>query len=625
MKQLKWVILAAVILFFGLVFGACPASESATDQQGGIPVSGMDLSSVIGIPWEKSVPVRSVALPEFNADITWLYSYDNGVSYFKAPTGMFYAEPLYQAVVSMSANAGYTFDGTPADSFTHSKAAYTVNQQGAGKTLDVLIQFLMTPKETDQTVSETDLFSLVSAPYRGGTPVSVLGNDQFSGSISWIDDSGIALTTNFQPDTAYKAVITPAVKSGYTLVGLEEDSFICKTAQSVSFDLSSQTITLQFGKTAAADADETITLLNLTSLVPVPVHRAVPVSSFETEQYEGTVAYYYTDGGTDDPVAGTFDCNRPFKALVTLTGNEGFTLTGLPANAFIHSGSTGVSNAAGSGAVTILFAPAPWTLGNVSYPRLGGVGAGTASDPSGWNASVEACCWPISGTSDRSGNIIVSSRNPGKSGDPSSATSTTASIGTNTFWDYAWNGDASTNRSSWQMFVGPDGVQQTGNSNAYQNGWSGGILTGDESGYGHPSVFLADGVPDFLQQRAHCFTIDLQSVRSSLATFEIYPRDNSRWPTVIEVYYSRTQHIDPIFTTGSNPDTDIVSLGTYTLGDIPSSPMNWHAANLFEHSADGMPISARYLHIRVLANQGNPYPNQWDTPSFVQIRLGVSD
>ncbi|GHV88181.1 hypothetical protein AGMMS50267_05410 [Spirochaetia bacterium] len=115
--------------------------------------------------------------------------------------------------------------------------------------------------------------------------------------------------------------------------------------------------------TAAYTADVTaamvVTALNLTALVTAPVKDAPPVTTtINQTQYTGTIAW---TTGTGAPHTGAFAAGAVYKAELTLTAKTGYTLTGVAANSFTHSGGT-VTNAANSGTVTITF-PATAAVG----------------------------------------------------------------------------------------------------------------------------------------------------------------------------------------------------------------------------------------------------------------------
>jgi hypothetical protein len=90
---------------------------------------------------------------------------------------------------------------------------------------------------------------------------------------------------------------------------------------------------------------------DLTSHIPAPAAGKAPVSFLLDPQYAGRVQWR-ADG---IPAEGAFKPLTAYEAVVTLIAVSGYTFTGLPANAFSHTGALSVSSEADSGAVTISF------------------------------------------------------------------------------------------------------------------------------------------------------------------------------------------------------------------------------------------------------------------------------
>lgn len=99
-----------------------------------------------------------------------------------------------------------------------------------------------------------------------------------------------------------------------------------------------------------------VTVLALNTLVAAPREDDMPgTGPINTAQYTGTIAWQTNDGTPHD---GAFVKSVVYKAVLTLTAKSGFTFTGLGADKFTHPGAASVTNAAGSGTVTITFLPA---------------------------------------------------------------------------------------------------------------------------------------------------------------------------------------------------------------------------------------------------------------------------
>jgi hypothetical protein len=562
-KYLAWVL--PLLLCLTILAGCPGVGEDATIPE---TVAGMDLTDLIPFPQLGSSRSRTIAeQPQFTGDVAWEYIFEGG-DFIPAQGPGFLANITYRAVVTLTAKSGYTFAGLNEDSFSHRKGA-AVNPSGTGSSLKVTIRFPQMPKEGDALVSETNLGAVTYAPYKGGTPQTTASLGQYTAAISWETVAGDALAGTFAPSTMYKAVIVLSPKDGYTLSGLDGSSFTHPNTENIRFDVLHDTIHIVFNATKAANEAETITLYDISALIPPPAHRAAPVWTIENDQYTGALAW--SEDGAAIEETGTYDCEKPFQAVVTLAAKEGFTLEGLPANVFTHTGSTGISNAAGGNAITLSFAAASWGPGSVTYPTLTG-------------KTINICCY--------------ASGNP-----PTYLINGTLN---NQYWDYGWNGDAANNLSSWPDIMKAEGLP----------------FDSAECTPGHPTVFLAQTMPQSIRKRAHCFTLDLGALTDNIVTFGMYSRSDSgqRWPHQIEVFYSDSE-IGPI------PGDEAVSLGIFE----PPFPGNhaWQYVNLYAGTPSKRGFSARYIHVRIYKTQRTVDPAlNGDDPidaSLNEIRIGVDN
>lgn len=434
--------------------------------------------------------------------------------------------------------------------------------------MTLTLLFPLTPFAADTLVDATGLLIVLPAPVKGGTPLASINHAQYSGTINWQTTDGEEIETVFQAAASYRAAITLSAKTGYTLSGLSPNSFTHPAAQRVSFDIASATVTVLFNPTAGEGEDSTINLFDLSAAIPAPVYRAEPLTAFENEQYAGTVAWAYVVDGAETAFAdgAAFDCEKGIRAVVTLNAKTGFTLSGIPADIFVHAGASGVSNAAGGGTVTLAFDALPWTP-IVSNLSLNG-------------KPIQICCYA-------GANRAASSLIDG-----------TASTGN--YWDYGWNGDSALNLSDWpEIMKDPLGT----------------AFNGDECGTGHPTVFEAESVREAIRKRAHCFTIDLGAVTDNIVQVQLFPRDNGqRWPYRIEVFYSSDAAIGPL------PGEDVHTLGEFDL-PYPGSG-NWQTLALYPRTASGRGFSARYIHIRIYKARSLEEATMVDS-SFSEFRIGT--
>jgi hypothetical protein len=132
-------------------------------------------------------------------------------------------------------------------------------------------------------------------------------------------------------------------KTGFTLVGVVANTFTVPGATATN-PVNSGVVTAIFPETAA-----TVDALTVDG-VTAPVVGAQPVSTVtDTPQYTGTVSW----DPAVDPTDG-FALDTVYTATITLTAKTGYTLVGVPADAFTVTGAT-TTNPAGSGTITAVF------------------------------------------------------------------------------------------------------------------------------------------------------------------------------------------------------------------------------------------------------------------------------
>lgn len=110
--------------------------------------------------------------------------------------------------------------------------------------------------------------------------------------------------------------------------------------------------------TFAEKLDTVVSNLNLTDKLAIPATGGTPVTSINDSQYTGTVEW---DGNPT-----VFVTNTIYTATVNLTAREGYTFSGVAANAFEHQGASSVTNAAGSGYTMTVTVTFPMTVAKMS-------------------------------------------------------------------------------------------------------------------------------------------------------------------------------------------------------------------------------------------------------------------
>jgi hypothetical protein len=344
-----------------------------TDAAGDTIVGGdaLDLTALVVRPVKNAEPkTDAIDATEYTGSIAWT---DEDGAAFNGAT--FEAGTVYKAVVTLAAKTGFTFTGVLANAFSHDDADNTATPPVAN-TADsgvVTITFPATvAADADTPVSNAFLVltSLVTKPAKGGTvQTEFAGTEEYTGSIAWTDeDDGPFNGATFAAGTVYKAVVTLATKTGFTFVGVLENTFTHADADSnvttpVANAADSGTVTITFPKTEEEAGPQPSIVsgdaLVLTSLVVKPVKDVAPkTDAIDTDEYAGTIAWTNEDGEAFN--GATFAAGTVYKAVVTLTAKSDYTFVGVLANAFSHADADNnvtppVANTADSGIVTITF------------------------------------------------------------------------------------------------------------------------------------------------------------------------------------------------------------------------------------------------------------------------------
>jgi hypothetical protein len=170
-------------------------------------------------------------------------------------SGVFAPSTVYKAVVTLTANTGYTFDGVAANSFAYTGATAIANAANSGT---VTITF---PATAAAVVSAFSLDGKITAPARYAQPdATPIDTEQYTGTIAWQTANGTSHSGAFAPSTVYKAAVTLTAKTGYTFDGVAANSFTCTGAAEISHAANSGTVTITFPKTADPDPNTDITI-----------------------------------------------------------------------------------------------------------------------------------------------------------------------------------------------------------------------------------------------------------------------------------------------------------------------------------------------------------------------------
>jgi hypothetical protein len=131
--------------------------------------------------------------------------------------------------------------------------------------------------------------------------------------------------------------------------------------------------------------------LDLSGLITPPVEGRPPdTGPVDTQWYTGTASW--KDGG-GNLVTGNFSWATAYTAVLTLTAKDGFTFAGIGADTFTCTGAAAVTNAAGSGTVSIAYPSLPSSLQDAAVLRYAVDGAAFTAVPStgsSWNAVLNS-------------------------------------------------------------------------------------------------------------------------------------------------------------------------------------------------------------------------------------------
>jgi uncharacterized membrane protein len=205
------------------------------------------------------------------------------------------------------------------------------------------------PGGNPQKITNLDLTNIIPRPVKGQAPTtSYTTGDQYSLAITWKDSAGTVLSGNFAPSTAYTATAAVTPKAGWTLNGLNANSFTHEGAGTVTF--SATAITLVFPATTGEGEPDIVTELNLTNIVRQPVKNQPPTTTYNGDEYSLAITWKDSAGTA---LSGNFAPSTAYTATALITPKNGLTLTGLEEDSFTHNGATSVTlNAA---AITLVF------------------------------------------------------------------------------------------------------------------------------------------------------------------------------------------------------------------------------------------------------------------------------
>ncbi|ULO05929.1 S-layer homology domain-containing protein [Paenibacillus sp. 19GGS1-52] len=325
-----------------------------------VPIAIKSIEGVTA-PVAGETPVSTITDTEqYTASLTWF------------PGDAIFARAVaYTAMITITPKAGYTLTSVPANFFT---VAGATTKNGANSNM-VYAEFPATaalPIATGAIIG-------VTAPVAGETPVAVIADTaQYTASLIWSP----VVDAKFAGAEIYTATITITPKLGYTLTGVPADAFTVAGAITKN-DADSGVITAKFPATAAVPI-ATGAIVGVTA----PIAGVAPVTTIaDTAQYTASLTW-------SPAVKATFAGAEIYTATITISPKAGYTLIGVPTDAFTVAGSTTTTNDADSGVITAKFpatAAIPITTGaivGVTAPIAGSTPVTTIADTAQYTAAI---------------------------------------------------------------------------------------------------------------------------------------------------------------------------------------------------------------------------------------------
>ena len=540
---------AIAIAVVCLVLGNCTSeySFSIVDEN--------DITDLIPFPQRGATVTQLIpSQSQYTVRIAWMN--EEGHSF----TGnQFEGGQVYIALLTIRPVAGFNFVGIGENSFIHDNADEVTHPAGHDDMLDleIRIKFRRTAAPADVPISNLELSNVVIPPARGLMPqANIADQTEYTAEIQWQTAEGFPFAgIPFAPSSVYRARITVTPRAGFTLEGLDDESFTFIDAQTTT-SLYHGTIDVTFEPTAAEGVDNRVNDLNLTRNIPMPERGATaPTTNIETDQYLGTIMWYSLAGDTETVHSGTYAAFTSYRARVTLSAKAGFTFTGVNANRFSHNDVRLIENPAGGTGSLEVVLTFRRTAPNLVSQSWNAWGVSSTGD-----THVKGCCW----VGNESPGILVDGN-------------------TGNRWAWGWNGDITQHHTSWPEHFGN-------------------VLSNTQCGQGHPMLWDLQNI-----NRAHVFTIDLQQIRTNIIRIGFYPQRSGgggplgEW----EIYMSDDPIETPVFNENTLPagvrfigrDRIIFPAGFENNAEIP---LQFHYTDLTRF-LDGEPATGRYLHIRMTA------------------------
>jgi hypothetical protein len=307
-------------------------------------ITDYNLQTYVPIPLAGEEPVRSLTRPGLAVNVTWDPS----------PAGPFVLGTVYRAAIRLTVeNDTYRFFAGKNFAYPEGTVSIQPGSENDPDERNLTVTYL--PARAPAAISDLDLTPYIPKPIDRAAAVMSFEREQYTGTVVWKNTgTGADLVGPFQADVEYTAEVSLIPAIGYSLNGVGQNTFTHIGAKSVTNQAGSGTVRLAFSP-AGTGGVMVIGDTNLTNRISKPAYGVTPVTFIDGPQYTGRVAWTHTD--TRAVLAGFFQSDTLYTAVVTLNAAPGYTFAGIGKNVFSHRDAAGIRNGAGSGTVTIDFPP----------------------------------------------------------------------------------------------------------------------------------------------------------------------------------------------------------------------------------------------------------------------------
>jgi hypothetical protein len=375
MKVLKFLVaLCGTVLL--LADCALPLGEDYTltragnsKESGIIYITDYDLQHYVPIPDTGKTPVVSI---ENREDLSVTVEWKQAGIDVPQPFEAFLPGTFYTAKIRFSAKPGYGFRSSTPFAYHPGKTQTQTNDLG-NPVRTVMVSYNSSDEANITYITNYNLQTYVPVPLAGEHPVwRIDTQEDMTVKVTWKGEtspgSGIFTPLNpvdtssiFNLSVVYQAEISLETNEGYRFFADRNFAYADGTVVSPNgseTDPEQRSFTVTYGVTRAPTV---IDDFNLTPYITKPISGTTAVVSFAGPQYTGTAIW--KDSDTQAVLTGPFLPVTAYTAELTLIPVPGYTLTGVGADAFNHTGAESISNPAGSGAISVSFSPTG-TLGS---------------------------------------------------------------------------------------------------------------------------------------------------------------------------------------------------------------------------------------------------------------------